>query len=363
MKIAVIMPVYGIGGVPLAQIRFARALARRGHDVDLLVGTVDPSLEFPEVPAVNVVKLQTRNVRTMVIPLIRYFRTTHPHVVFSAEDHLNIIVLLAAVISGTHAKVSCSSRVTAYDTYSSAVGTKRWVLKLAAYALSWRADVMTCVSSGMIPEYVDVFGSSRHVRVFNIVDAESIKRLAAEPLDHEWLGKPGPPTLVAAGQLAPWKGYDDLLRAIEIVNRRQVVRLVVLGDGPSRSALEALAAELGVADIVRFEGFVSNPQKYFSASPVFAHSAHVESLGNVLIEAMACGCTVVATDCPTGPTEVLDGGRYGYLVPMRDPEALACGIEEALAHPTSPEVLNEALMRFSESEIIAQHFRLLGMVV
>src|SRR4051812_17478129 len=105
MKICVLTPNFTIAGVPLAQIRFARALANKGHDVDLVIGFIDPQYEFPELRGLTVVDVKRRHVREMLLPLIRYLRVTKPDVVFSAEDHLNVVVLLAAIISGSVARI------------------------------------------------------------------------------------------------------------------------------------------------------------------------------------------------------------------------------------------------------------------
>jgi glycosyltransferase involved in cell wall biosynthesis len=165
----------------------------------------------------------------------------------------------------------------------------------------------------------------------------------------------------AAGRLAHWKGFSDLIDAMKIVLQERQVRLIILGDGPLRSELQAKIDALGLRNNVKLAGYVENPLKYFARSNVFALSSHVEGLPNVLVEAMLCGCTPVATDCPTGPREVLQGGKYGYLVPMRDPPALARGICAALDTPIRREALHEAISPFREDAVVSRHFELLGL--
>jgi len=316
MKICVVTPLYAIAGVPLAQLRFARALATEGHEVDLLIGRIDPQYEFPEMAGVNVLKLKRQKVRGMLVPLWKHLRTAKPNVVFSAEDHLNSIVLLAAIASGSKAKISCSSRVTPYDTYSNVPFTKRWFLKQVMRAVMWRADALTCVSEDMVEQYRRVFRSPRHICVYNISDDRNSRLKMKELVEHEWIQGKDSPLLIAAGTLAPWKGFGDLIRAMNVLSERRQARLIILGDGPSRPELEALITELGLADIVLLQGYVENPLKFFVNADVFVLSSHVEGLPNVLVEAMMCGCTPVSTDCPTGPREVLQNGKYGYLVPV-----------------------------------------------
>lgn len=360
MKIAVITPVFSIAGVPLAQARFARALASKGHDVDLVIGRIDPQYTLPDLPGVAVIELERRHVRGMLLPLCKYLHAAKPDVIFSAEDHLNAVVLLAAILVRSKAKISCSSRVTPFDTYSNAAFSKRWVLKQFMRAVMWRADALTCVSKDMVEQYRTVFDSAPHVAVYNIVDDQSSRQRLSESVQHEWLQDKTHPLIVAAGRLAPWKGFTDLIHAMKILadNGREA-RLLILGDGPLRYELEALIVELELQSNVQLLGYVANPLKYFSRADVFVLSSLVEGLPNVLVEAMMCGCTPVATDCPTGPREVLQEGKYGYLVPVRDPVALAVGIEQALDAPIPGEILEAAVKPFEESAVLKRHFEVL----
>ena len=361
MKISVVTPRFAVAGVPLAQLRFARALANLGHEVDLVVGYVDPQYRFPGVENVRVQLWSQQHVRGMFFPLRRYLRMEKPDVVFSAEDHLNAVVLLAALCSGSKAKISCSSRVTPLDTYSSVPFTKRWVLKQLMRAVTWRADALTCVSRDMVVQYRRVFKASPHVCVYNIVDDRLSRLRMQEPVDHEWFQRKDGPVLVAAGRLATWKGFGDLIRSMKILTQSRQAHLLILGDGPLRAELQTLINELGLSDVVSLLGYVENPLKYFAHADVFVLSSHVEGLPNVLVEAMMCGCTPVSTDCPTGPREVLQDGKYGYLVPMRDPVAMAAGIEQALDRPIPAELLSEAIRPFEEGAVLTRHFEVLGL--
>jgi len=361
MKICVVSPRYTLAGVPLAQLRFARALARAGHDVDLLLGHVNEGFTLPSIEDVNVIVLGRKKVRGMFLPLWRYMRSARPDVVFSAEDHLNVIVLAAAIASRSKAKISGSSRVTPFDTYSRVPFTKRWVLKHLARAVMWRADALTCVSEDMVEQYRRVFHMPPHTCVYNIVCDTDAKVRMAEEVSDPWLSEGEGPLLVAAGRLAPWKGFHDLLHAMADVIRRRPARLMILGDGPLRDELLETIGSLRLQEHVRLLGYVENPLKYFVKADAFVLSSHVEGLPNVLVEAMMCGCTPIATDCPTGPREVLQDGKYGYLVPMKDPAALADGILKALDHPIPAARLTEALRPFEESAVLEKHFRILGL--
>lgn len=361
MKVTVATPRLAIAGVPLAQIRFARALANRGHEVTLLVGFVEPGFHCPPMSGVVVKDLGAQRVRSMFRLLVSHLWLERPDVVFSAEDHLNVLVLIAAVIARSKSKISGSSRVTPFDTYSNLPFSKRWILKQLARLTMPRADVLTCVSKEMVLQYRQVFGQCPHVDVYNIVaDGQSQVRMR-ELVVHPWLVDNSIPTLVAAGRLAPWKGFGDLIDAFARVRARHKAKLLILGDGPLRSELQARIHEKGLGDCVQLLGYVENPLKYFFHADVFVLSSHVEGMPNVLVEAMLCGCTPVSTDCPTGPRELLGDGRYGYLVEPRNPASMADGILKALDAPIHPSVLAQAVEAFNEDAVITRHSELLGL--
>ena len=361
MKICVVTPRYTIAGVPLAQIRFARALAKKGHEVDLVIGYVESDHQVPEMGGISIYKLNKKHVRNMLLPFCRHLKKRNPDVVFSAEDHLNTIILIAAILTRSTAKISCSSRVTPYDTYSNILFSKRWFFKQLNKMVMWRADVLSCVSIDMAKQYEDVFHKPTHVCVYNIVDTRYSRKKMTEFVEHEWYKHKDYPIIVAAGKLAPWKGFKDLIYAIKELSRKRKVRLLILGDGPLRSELQALIIELCLTKVVSLLGYVENPLKFFEGADVFVLTSYVEGLPNVLVEAMMCGCTPVSTNCPTGPREVLQDGKYGYLVAMGDPVAIASGIEQALNQPISKDLLNEAIQPFEETAVINRHFEILGL--
>jgi glycosyltransferase involved in cell wall biosynthesis len=362
VKICVLVAAFAISGVPLAQVRLARALAAEGHDVDLVIGCVADGDTLPPLGSANPIVLGRTRALRMLWPLRRYLRRSRPDIVFSAEDHLNTVLLAAAILARSRARISGSSRVTPFDTYSGPPFSKPWLLKQAARAVAWRADALTCVSQGMVEQYRQVFPRSRHVCVYNIVDQPEARMRLEDPVDDPWFAGTHRPLIVAAGTLAPWKGFDDLIRAMAIVAiDRPAARLVILGDGPSRRELEKLVSAQGLLDRVRLPGRTDNPLAHFARADLFVLSSRVEGMPNVLVEAMLAGCTPVATACPTGPRELLADGRYGYLVPVGDPTALAAGIARALDRPIPANRLAEAIRPFEQHAVIREHFRLLGL--
>ena len=359
MKICVIAGRYALSGVPLGQLKLAKALSRLGHKVELIYGDINPGHKIPYSKHFIVRTLNKVRVSSMFFDLIRMIKKKNFDIIFSAGDHLNAVVLITAILARSNVKISCSSRVTPYDTYSNKIFSKGWFLKQIMKILMHRGNVFTCVSKEMVHQYRRVFYKPKHVCIYNIVKNYETDLKMREPINEEWLLKKKEPVIIAAGMLEPWKGFVDLVIAFKKLIKIKKAKLIILGDGSMRKQLQRMINFLDLKNSVKLKGFVENPLKYFSRANVFALSSHVEGMPNVLIEAMMAGCTPVATDCKTGPREVLENGRYGYLVKVKDPDSLCRGLIKALEKPIPKHILAEAVIPFTEKKILMKHFEYL----
>jgi glycosyltransferase involved in cell wall biosynthesis len=198
--------------------------------------------------------------------------------------------------------------------------------------------------------------------IHNPVVTPELAARAAALLDDPWFQPGEPPVIIGVGRLAVQKDFGTLLRAFARVRSRRPARLVVLGEGDQRPRLERLAEELGVAADVRFPGFVDNPLAYMRRAAVFALSSIYEGLGNVVVEALACGCPVVSTDCPGGPAEILGHGRFGRLVPVGDSDAFGDALLAVLDDPRESSPLLARARDFSASVIADRYLDVLTRV-
>jgi len=142
----------------------------------------------------------------------------------------------------------------------------------------------------------------------------------------------GGPRILTVGNLKPVKNHPLLLRAFAALGRPEA-RLMLLGQGRNEAALRALADSLGIGDRVIFAGFHPDPAPFYATADLFVLSSDHEGFGNVIVEALSCGLPVVSTDCPSGPAEILENGRFGRLVPVGDAGALTAAIDLALSAP------------------------------
>jgi len=243
---------------------------------------------------------------------------------------------------------------------------ERWLMPLAARWYLPRAEGVIGVSKGVSDDIRRVAGikPEKVHTIYNPILTEAFYRKAAEPLNHPWfVSKRDWLTVVTVGRLTEQKDHGTLLRAISEVNRQRPVRLVVLGQGDRRQELEALVEELGIGQIVQFAGFDPNPYRYIVAADVFALSSRWEGFGNVLVEALACGVSIVSTDCPSGPSEVLGKGEFGELVPVADSSALAQGIIAFAERDTDQKALGNHLEQFRSLSVAHTYLETMGLKV
>jgi glycosyltransferase involved in cell wall biosynthesis len=224
---------------------------------------------------------------------------------------------------------------------------------LAARWLYRRADAIVAVSRGAAADLAAVYRvPADGITVIGnpVAPADVTARITA-PLPAGALPPPGVPLFTAAGRLVPAKDFATLLRAFRLVRDRVDARLVVLGDGPERGALEALRDGLGLSADVGLPGVVADPLPWFARSAAVVVSSLREGFGNVLVEAMACGVPIAATACPHGPAEILEQGALGPLAPLGDASGLAQAMLTALSDPVDPALLKARAACFSTDRI------------
>jgi glycosyltransferase involved in cell wall biosynthesis len=203
--------------------------------------------------------------------------------------------------------------------------------RLAKWFYPW-ADGIIAVSGGVADDLAPLIKIPRErIRViYNPIVTPGLFEKSTILLEHPWFKSGEPPVLLAAGRLAVQKAFDVLIQAFSQVRKKHRARLLILGEGEERFALEALIREYKLEQDISMPGFVSNPYSYMAHAAAFVLSSRWEGLPTVLVEAMALGAPIISTDCPSGPREILKDGKYGQLVPVDDPSALAAAIDTSL---------------------------------
>ena len=347
------------GGAERMMINLARGFADRSVHVDLvLANAVGPYLR--EVPtSASVVDLASGGVLRSLPKLVRYLRKRRPDAMLVTLRHSSVVALWARRL----ARLSMPVFVREANTFSEAQqdGLRDRVLAALVRRVYPWADGIIAVAQDVAADVVEhaKVPESRVYTLYNPVITPDVANNALEPVDHPWFAAGAPPVILGAGRLSEQKDFGTLIRAFARLREQREARLVILGEGARRLELEALITMLGVDGYVSLPGFVTNPFAYMSRSAVFVLSSRWEGLPSVLIQAMACGCPVVSTDCPGGPREVLDSVRYGPLVPVGDQAALAGAICGLLSSPTQADVLRARANDYSVEQVIPDYLHLL----
>jgi len=305
----------------------------------------------------RLVKLEVTSTAQRLPKFAAYLRKNKPDAVLSATHFANEIACVAKLITRSKTRLVLSEHTNlSADIVDSPGRVRPRILALTTRWIYPLADAVVAVSDGVAEDMCRVSGLARSkvTTVYNPIDFRSLSAMAKEPVEEPWFAPGQPPVILAIGRLEVQKNFPNLFRAFALVKQQTPARLIILGEGSERNRLTAMLAEMGLEDNVSLAGFVGNPAAYMAHSAVFAMSSSWEGMPVALIEALALGIPVVSTDCPSGPSEVLDRGRYGELVPMDDSQALAEAILKVLAGKRK--VVDPAWLARFDSKTIAERY-------
>jgi len=383
------------GGVQAMMLNTARELVARGYRVDLLMNARRAKGAAPDGLTARPLSLRPRVcgrilslraapedfdvlARPVLFGLVaaeqlrllpslrRYLAEARPAGLISATTYANLAAIWARALADVPTRILVSERDDLAQNLAEGVARRAWRWRYAPPLIQRaypRAEAIVGVSDGVAESLARTTGLDRariHT-VYNPVVTDGLLAAAAEAPDEPWLDAGEPPVIVAAGRLVQKKDYPTLLRAFARLRAERPVRLLILGEGRERGRLEALASTLGVAADVKLPGWAGAPAGYMARAAAFALSSTREGFGNVIVEALACGLPVVSTDCPSGPAEILGGGRYGRLVPPGDDAALAKALAETLATPPDPAILKARAGEFTAARATSRYLELLGL--
>jgi glycosyltransferase involved in cell wall biosynthesis len=330
-RLAIFLPGLYEGGAERSMLNLAKGISTQGYSVDLVLARAEgPYME--QIPdTVRLVDLKAPRVLGSVPALIKYIQRERPTALLSAM-FANIIALWARRLSGVPHRLIINEQ----NNLSSLVTNKndlRWKFypKLAGRFYPW-ADNIIAVSNDVADDLGRVAKIPRKFIqvIYNPVVTPDLLNKSKAPVEHPWFKDGEPPVVLAVGRLTDQKAFDVLIQAISFVRKEHPARLLILGEGENRSALESLIKQLGLEQDVELMGFVQNPYPYMAHASLFVLPSRWEGLPTVLIEALFLGAPIIATDCPGGSREILKDGLYGKLIPMDAPRVLAGSIIESL---------------------------------
>ncbi len=352
--IAMYLPSMEGGGAEMVFALLTSAFVDAGLAVTLVLNRAHgPTLAHVH-PAVEVVDLGASRSLSALPKLVDYLRERTPDVLLSALEVTNVTAVTARSLARVRTRVAVSVHAVVSHTIERKESWQHLHLRPFLRRAYEAADAIIAVSDTVASDLslLTDIPRWRIARIYNPIPGD-IERRASAPLDGRFANA-SDPIVLGIGRLVEKKNFAGLIQAFAEVRDRRRARLVLLGDGPERGRLGALARSLDLADDVVFAGHVENPDPYLARSSAVVVSSPSEGFGNVLVEALACGTSVVSTSCG-GPSEILDNGRYGQLVPVGDVSAMARAIEATLNAPLDAELLKRRASEFALELIAAEY--------
>lgn len=349
--VAIFMPNFGAGGAERVNLELCDALLHQGIRVTFVVTAPEGELATQVPSGAAVHNIGKGRARALFWPMRRALRILRPDVWVVAMWPYTISGILAAKLAAFRVRCVVQDHC-AYSQLPEFSGGVSRLFGRVLGALAYRfADERVAVSKGVATDAADLFLlSTESWRViYNSVPERH--RRATIP---ERASRSGTIRLLAVGRLTKQKGFDTLITAVGMLADLDF-HLSILGEGPERARLSALIKSHAVDDRVNLVGYVGDTGRYYAEADVFVLSSRYEGFAIVLAEALSYGLRIVSTDCKSGPSEILDGGRYGLLIPVGDPVALADAIRRILKESPDGEFLRQRAQEFSAERFISQH--------
>jgi len=366
MRVGIVLSRIENGGLERVQAHIAKQLQERGFDVLVAAGRV--LHRNPQIFPMPVEEISRPGRLWFPFALAAFLRRAKLDCIFTTSNDVACLAVALKRMWFRDLKVVVTQHTSLSGPLAQARGIHR--MKLLAVRVAMRlalphADAVVAVTQNVAGDLESHCGLGKgHVQVIrNPVISPDFDDLAVAPTQCPW-PEDGMPVVVFLGRLSPEKRIDLLLEAVARLRAEIDLRLVIIGEGPQRTWIEDRIAAAGFGEACVMTGFIDNVLPLLCKADLLVLPSDFEGSGNVLVEAMACGVQVVATDCPHGPSEILEQGRYGQLVPMNDASALHAAIRRSLRGEVrmDPALLKSRARQFSVSEAADAYFALVGRV-
>jgi glycosyltransferase involved in cell wall biosynthesis len=359
-RIALFVPDLQGGGAERVMLALANNFCSAGFKVDLVLQRATGPYLREVNEDITIVDLKATRLISSLVPLIRYFRTARPSAMLSTPSDANVVAVTAWIAARAAGRLVVREATTPSVDDAAGRGWRAKVVPFIRRRAYRHASHVVAPSLGVAEDLIRNVGvpRSRITVIANPLDTERIQSLAAATAGQIVL-PPHAKVILGVGQLTAIKDFATLIRAFSKICQARDAILLVLGEGDERESLCQLASELGVLDKVFLPGFVENPFVYMKRAAVFVHSSRYEGLPNALLQALMVGTPVVATDCRSGPREILEEGRWGRLVPVGDVTAMAQGIIDGLDGQLAKPPMSLMKERYGVESIAKQYLGVL----
>lgn len=360
IDISILLPDFRGGGAERVNLDLAHEFARMGYQVEFVVLQARGEFFKEARAAFPIVDLSKRRVRGVPFAFYRYLRTSRPRGVIAAMWPLTVVAPLAQLFCSYRASIVIAEHGLLSEQYRNWGCAHRLALRSSIAAAYRLADARVGVSVSVVDDMarLSAMDRGRFAVIHNPVPPPPQPSYGTMNDVAAMWGTPSGGRILTVGSLKTVKNQALLLHAFATLPRTDV-RLMLVGAGPEEEKLRRLANDLGITQRVVFAGFRADPTPFYRTADLFVLSSEREGLPTVIIEALACGTAVVSTDCPSGPSEILAGGKYGTLVPIGDAEALAFAMGQALSRRHDKESLRARASDFAPEKAAKAYLDLL----
>ena len=368
MKLWLLLSRFENGGLERVQANLAPVFAQSGIDTWLVAGKFMQEAEAMLPANIPILELAPNGKLTFILNLYRQLRIHQPDVVMTTSNDVSCLVLILRKLFFPKTKIICTQHLSISTPLAQAKGIQRLKYLLILKAMQWlwvKADAIIAVSSALAEDVrKNVRLKNPISTIYNPIVLPNYPTLIEQEITFPWSDK-NIPTFVFVGRLAKVKRVDLLLQAFKQVQQKQLCRLLIVGDGTEKAFILDFIRKNYLTDVCHLTGQQNNPLPWIKSADALVLSSDYEGFGNVIVEAMACGTQVIATDCPFGPAEILDNGRYGQLVPVDDREALAEAMEKVIdkRFHVAKDELQKRANEFSLESAIQQYLNVIHTVM
>ncbi len=372
-KIAIFLRNVTGGGAEQVMVNLACGFAEKGIKIDFLLTKKEGQyldhisknikvIDFESEKLDGNFKLPTGFQSLRSLPkLISYLRREKPTILLSALHFANEIAILGKKLSGVSTRLIITEHTTLSIEAKQVQVISSRLAPLTSKFLYPFADGIVTVSQGSANDLSQLTGIplNKIKVIYNPVITTDFKAKMMESVEHPWFKSGQPPVIIGVGRLVTQKDFSTLIRAFAKVREKKNVRLMMLGDGGEAEKLKNLAKELSIEEYVSWMGWVDNPLPYIKRASVCVVSSKWEGFCNVVVESMAVGTPLISTNCPSGPIETLDNGKYGELVPVGDSGAISEAILKVLSGQIKS-VDSDWLKQFTSEVVVQKYIDFLG---
>lgn len=350
------------------RLNLAKKFVARGYEVEIVVGKRVGSLDASLPEGIRVIEISPKGPAWYFYGLLGYLARRSPEYILSSYEDISAMAIVANWLCGSRSSVAVSTHNAIsklkYEGNLRKRMKYRFLLRVLGF-LYRRTYSLVAVSYGVardVSETLNIPISEIRV-IYNPVISEDFELLSKADLPAAAVKLANVPLVGYFGRLHKQKRVDRLIRAFAVVRENIRCTLIVVGEGEEEANLRALVAELNLISDVVFWGQIDNPFPLMKHCETIVLPSDYEGLGNVLIEALGIGVQVISTDCPYGPSEILEGGKWGQLVPVGDIEAMANAITRSLEKDfwVAPEKLKERGFVFSTDTAADRYLEVLGL--